>query len=168
MEEMSKKTKRLEKENINLTRKHDLTNRNILEMAEERTKLNKDILDMADERTRHNKEMDTMRQKTAKLENIVRAMQAQGRPGVGMPPAVVDDEGTESDFDEEEYEEEGSEEEGEYDDDTEDEALHGENNPPPVFGPQPPRNATSHAKLNGAGRHVVNGDANGIKPAVVI
>lgn len=43
MEEMSKKTKRLEKENLNLTRKHDLTNRNILEMAEERTKANKEM-----------------------------------------------------------------------------------------------------------------------------
>src|ERR1700712_442791 len=43
MEEMSKKTKRLEKENLTLTRKHDQTNRNILEMAEERTRDKEDL-----------------------------------------------------------------------------------------------------------------------------
>ncbi|KAI7524625.1 hypothetical protein KC317_g21457, partial [Hortaea werneckii] len=37
MEEMSKKTKRLEKENLNLTRKQEATNKNIFQMAEERS-----------------------------------------------------------------------------------------------------------------------------------
>ena len=37
MEEMSRKTKRLEKENLSLTRKQEATNKNIFQMAEERS-----------------------------------------------------------------------------------------------------------------------------------
>lgn len=108
MEDMSKKTKRLEKENLNLTRKQDLTNRNILEMAEERTKATKEIEDL-------NKTNKT-------LKDIIRRMQDQGR-GAGLTNGVdVDEDGTESEYgseeEEEEYEEVGSEE-VEYDDDTE-------------------------------------------------
>lgn len=65
MEDMSRKTKRLEKENLTLIRKHDLTNRNILEMAEERTRMNK--------------EMDLLKKKNVNLEKLCRGMQAQGR-----------------------------------------------------------------------------------------
>ena len=72
MEEMSKKTKRLEKENLNLTRKHDLTNRNILEMAEERTRVNKEV--------------EALRKKAATLESVIRRMQEQGR---GPPPGTT-------------------------------------------------------------------------------
>src|SRR5437667_12653585 len=109
MEEMSKKTKRLEKENIQLTRKHDLTNRNILEMAEEGAKSTKEI--------------EMLKKKNAKLENLCRALQRERR---GYEPEAGelegDEEGTESEYDYED-DEEGSEEEGDYDDDTEEEAL---------------------------------------------
>jgi hypothetical protein len=131
MEEMSKKTKRLEKENMTLTRKHDLTNRNILEMAEERTKTNQVL--------------EGFRKKNEKLTDIINQMQKQGRGlAQGMAGVVegsiegeytegVDHEGTESDY---EYEDEEEEEEGEYDDeDTEDE-MHIE--APQPFGPVPP------------------------------
>merc|ERR1711964_639216 len=52
MEEMSKKTKRLEKDNMTLTRKHDLTNQNILKI---------------EERSKTNMEMDSLRKKNEKL-----------------------------------------------------------------------------------------------------
>src|ERR1700709_1743334 len=69
MEEMSKKTKRLEKENLTLTRKHDATNRSILEMAEERTKTNQ--------------EMEALKKKNEKLTSIINQMQKQGRGVAG-------------------------------------------------------------------------------------
>lgn len=137
MEEMSKKTKRLEKENMNLTRKHDLTNQNILKMAEERS--------------RTNMEMDSLRKKSDKLTSIINQMQKQGR-GVpeGMPGMVegsvegeyVEDDldGTESEYgeyDEDEGEDGDGEEEGseEYNEDTEEEHVEAT---PKLFGPAPP------------------------------
>lgn len=129
MEEMSKKTKRLEKENTTLTRKHDLTNRNILEMAEERT--------------RANQELEALRKKNEKLTGIINQMQKQGR-GLAQGTAVEgsvegeyaeregDPEGTESEYEDED--EEGSEE-GEYDEDTDDEVYTEVQQP---FGPAPP------------------------------
>ncbi|RDL41205.1 Uncharacterized protein BP5553_01184 [Venustampulla echinocandica] len=136
MEDMSKKTKRLEKENVNLTRKHDLTNQNILKMAQERTKCNE--------------ELQAFRKKNDKLRSIINQMQKQGRgvPGgmIGMAEGSVegeyvegDMEGTESEYEYEDEEaedgdEEGSEE-GEYDEDTEEE-LHVQG--PKPFGPAPP------------------------------
>lgn len=65
MEEMSKKTKRLEKENLTLTRKHDQTNRNILEMAEERT--------------RDKDELDKLHKKETQMRSIIQSMREQGR-----------------------------------------------------------------------------------------
>ena len=143
MEEMSKKTKRLEKENLNLTRKHDLTNRNILEMAEERT--------------RTNKELETLRKKNTTLESVIRRMQEQGR----APAAVEgDEEGTESDYDDEDYDEEEGSEEGEYDDDTEEEiALQATAGGLPAFGPVPPPPTSHPALVKGK----VNGEVNGVK-----
>ena len=103
MEEMSKKTKRLEKENLNLTRKQEATNKNIFQMAEERSQSQQTI----DRLTRENE----------KLKKLCRAMQTGGygaHPGQGG-------EGTESEYeDEEEYDEE-DDEEGEYEDDTDEE-----------------------------------------------
>ena len=151
MEEMSKKTKRLEKENLNLTRKHDLTNRNILEMAEERTKVNQ--------------ELDKLRKKNTTLESVIRRMQDQGRAPAGPGALEGDEEGTESDYEEEEddYDEEGSEE-GEYDEDTEEEALQqAQVGALPTFGPVPPPPPPSQAQVNGE----VNGEVNGVKPIVV-
>src|SRR5437764_8480060 len=99
MEEMSKKTKRLEKENLTLTRKHDQTNRNILEMAEERT--------------RDKEELDKLHKKEAQMRSIIQSMREQGR-GTAQPDIdeQLDDEGTESDYDEYEDEEEEEDEEG--------------------------------------------------------
>ena len=67
---MSKKTKRLEKENLSLTRKHEATNQSIIKMAEERT--------------RAHKEMAKLIKKNENLEKLCRGMQAQGR---GLAPA---------------------------------------------------------------------------------
>ncbi|KAF2454837.1 myosin-like coiled-coil protein-domain-containing protein [Lineolata rhizophorae] len=148
MEEMSKKTKRLEKQNQNLTRKQEATNRNILEMAEERT--------------RTEKELETLRKKNMNLEKLCRGMQAQGRGQVNtnqLNERDVDVDETASEF---EYDEddEGS---GDYDDDTEEEALEQR---PRAFGPIPPppaHQATSSGKENGqAGRPLVN-QTNGIR-----
>lgn len=96
---MSKKTKRLEKENLNLTRKHDQTNRNILEMAEERT--------------RDKDELEKLHKKETQMRSIIQSMREQGRvPAPGFGPEL-DDEGTESEYDEE-YEDE---DDASYDDD---------------------------------------------------
>jgi chromosome segregation ATPase len=151
MEEMSKKTKRLEKENMTLTRKHDLTNRNILEMAEERTKTNQ--------------ELEAFRKKNEQLNSIIKQMQTQGR---GLTPSMAgvvegsiegeyvegegDPEGTESEYEYEDEDEEGSEE-GEYDEDTEEEIHIGQPAGQP-FGPVPP--PPPQALVNGLA-------ANGIK-----
>lgn len=143
MEEMSKKTKRLEKENLTLTRKHDQTNRNILEMAEERT--------------RTHEELDKWRKKSHHLEALCRRMQAQGR---GQNLAVDldgDDEGTESEY-EEDYEDE-EDEEGISDEEYEIDSANGDHPLPqqpekPVFGPPPPPNLLE-ARANG--KAVLNG-----------
>ena len=146
MEEMSKKTKRLEKENLNLTRKHDLTNRNILEMAEERTRVNKEV--------------EILRKKNNTLESVIRRMQDQGRGPAVATTVEGDEEGTESDYDEEDYDEEEGSEEGEYDDDTEEElAFQAAASGPPAFGPVPPPPSITQPLVNGK----VNGEVNGIK-----
>ena len=157
MEEMSKKTKRLEKENLALSRKHDQTSHNIIQMTEERIRSNKDLEDL--------------RVRYKKLESISRAMQEQGRKvPEGMPgPDEIDEEGTESEYeDEEEYvdedeegesfEEDGNTVEGEM-------GLQGQRagpgppplSPTPQHQQQPPPNG-SHighdARVNG---EVVNG-----------
>ncbi len=151
MEEMSKKTKRLEKENLALTRKHDLTNRNILEMAEERTKFNKD--------------MEVLRKRNNTLESVIRRMQDQGRAptGAGAVALEADEEGTESDYEDDEFDEEEGSEDGEYDDDTEEEALQAQVGAHPTFGPAPPPPPSSQVQVNGK----VNGEVNGVKPIVI-
>jgi hypothetical protein len=140
MEDMSKKTKRLEKENEGLKRKHEATNNNIFKMAEERTK--------------HLKEIEEMKKREAKLNGIIKQMQQQGRgiaPGLashgenGYVEGEGDLEGDESEYDDEyeedeEGDEEGSEEgEEEYDDETEDEGLQ----EPQPYGPERPPAATT-------------------------
>ncbi|KAI9767594.1 MAG: hypothetical protein M1840_005631 [Geoglossum simile] len=148
MEEMSKKTKRLEKENIQLSRKHESTNLNIIEMAEQRAKSDKEI--------------EMLKKKNAKLENLCRALQRERR---GYEPEAGelegDEEGTESEYDYDD--EEGSEEEGDYDDDTEEEALHPSEGAPPTFGPvpppPPPPPPTTQTIVNGK----THGGVNGVK-----
>ncbi|RJE22971.1 hypothetical protein PHISCL_04698 [Aspergillus sclerotialis] len=149
MEEMSKKTKRLEKENLTLTRKHDQTNRNILEMAEERT--------------RNHEELEKWRRKSHHLEALCRRMQAQGR-GQGLTAELDgDDEGTESEYDED-YEDEEDEEglsDEEYEFDHSDRDMNGnrsvepQQTEKPVFGPPPPPNLLE-ARANG-NRAMLNG-----------
>lgn len=155
---MSKKTKRLEKENLNLTRKQEATNKNIFQMAEERSQSQQAI----DRLTRENE----------KLKKLCRAMQTGGYGAAGgvaqghVEAGAEFDEGlegeTESEYEDEEYDED---EEGEYDDDTEEEGI--EVLPPnpqqrKAFGPAPPPppqealpNGNAKApQVNGAG---VNG-----------
>ncbi|CAL5873748.1 uncharacterized protein PFLUO_LOCUS8030 [Penicillium psychrofluorescens] len=147
MEEMSKKTKRLEKENHTLNRKHEQTNRNILEMAEERT--------------RNHEELERWRKKCHHLEALCRRMQAQGR-GEALPEGDLDgdDEGTESEYDEE-YEDDEDEEEMSDEDELDAHAHHipagRVDQPPerPVFGPPPPPNLLE-TRTNGNAA-VVNG-----------
>ncbi|KAF2671352.1 hypothetical protein BT63DRAFT_214974 [Microthyrium microscopicum] len=112
MEEMSKKTKRLEKENLALTRKHEATNQSIMRMAEDRTK--------------NQKEMDILRKRNENLEKLCRGMQAQGRgqsvvtqehPAEAGQVALDDDEGTGSEYDDDYDDEDGSDE---YDDESDD------------------------------------------------
>ncbi len=140
---MSKKTKRLEKENMNLTRKHDLSNQNIIKMAEENEKTKLDL--------------EKLRVKNEKLTSIINQMQKQGRGVPGGMAAMAegsvegeyaegDLEGTESDYEyedeegedgdgeEEDGDEDGSE--GDYNEDTEEE-VHVIEGPKP-FGPVPP------------------------------
>lgn len=151
MEEMSKKTKRLEKENLTLTRKHDQTNRNILEMAEERT--------------RNNEELEKWRKKSNNLEALCRRMQDQGRGHALSGDLDADDEGTESDYDED-YEDDDEDDdisdEGEYELDSGDHqhvaACHPDHQhrpEKPVFGPPPPP-TLSESRSNG-NRGLVNG-----------
>ena len=148
MEDMSKKTKRLEKENMNLTRKQELTNRNIVDMVEERTKMERD-----------NK---SLRKKNATLESLVRRMQDQGR-GTGLNHQVDMDDDTHSEYgsgEEDEYD--VASDEAEYDDDTE-EDLAMQNGPPPSshrggqhhHPPPPPPPAGDSAARN---THI-NGDS---------
>lgn len=141
MEEMSKKTKRLEKENLNLTRKHDQTNRNILEMAEERT--------------RDKDELKKLHKKESQMRSIIQSMREQGRaPAPGLEP-ILDDEGTESDYDEE-YEDE---DDGSYD---EEEVLAAAEptateEAKPVYGPEPPPSLYQPTTSNGGTKSIVNG-----------
>lgn len=138
MEEMSKKTKRLEKENMNLTRKQEATNKNIFQMAEERSQ-NQQI-------------MEKLTRENEKLKKLCRAMQNGGygsaagaavaaTSGAGaMRDGVVSSTGVpgtaeavdRSTYDEvmgeteSEYDEEYDEEEDYEDDDTEEEEDEGD------------------------------------------
>ncbi|KAI2463454.1 myosin-like coiled-coil protein-domain-containing protein [Annulohypoxylon bovei var. microspora] len=143
MEDMSKKTKKLEKENEAYKRKEGALNQNIFKMAEER---NRNIKDLED-----------IKKKNDKLTSIINQMQQQGR-GIpqGMQGTVEscyaegaegDEEGELEDGDEEsdyEYDDEGDEEvseEGEFDDDTEEEIMP---QVPGAFGPERPPTMNGH------------------------
>lgn len=139
---MSKKTKRLEKENNTLTRKHEQTNRNIFEMAAERTK--------------NKEELESWQRKCQHLEALCRRMQAQGR-GEGLAEGDDhldnDDEGTESEYDDDYEDEDELSEDGDLDD-TDGGIPHAGPTERPVFGPPPPPNllearASKNAVLNG-------------------
>ncbi|KAL9112398.1 MAG: hypothetical protein Q9227_003240 [Pyrenula ochraceoflavens] len=118
MDGMGKKTKRLEKENLTLTRKHDQTKSNIIQMAEERT--------------RDKQELGKLRKKETQMRSIIQTMREQGRGSSQALEAEIDDEGTESDYDEEYDEEEGDDESYDGEEELPDEV------PKPFIGPAPP------------------------------
>jgi len=143
MEDMSKKGKRLEKENDALKRHKDATNANIIRMAEERQ-----------EWKRKSDEAD---RKSNKLMSIIQGMQQQGRQ---VPPNLASTldsyndphpqgEGDEEESEYSEEEEELSEfDEAEDDEDTEDEVRSG-SQAAPVYGPErPPHQQVQHS-VNG-------------------
>lgn len=140
---MSKKSKRLEKENMQLTRKQEATNKNIFQMAEERSQSQQAI--------------DRLTKENEKLKKLCRAMQTNGYGRADMVSAAtagasneasvdIDDEEddeeeeedlgeTDSDYDDEYDEDEEGSVEGEYDEDTEEEPIEVQ---PRTFGPVPP------------------------------
>jgi chromosome segregation ATPase len=138
MEDMSKKTKRLERENDNLKRKHEQVNGNILKMAEDR---NKNL-----------GEIEDLKKKLDKLNGIIKQMQQQGR-GIpqgmtgpvenGFVEAEGDLEGDESDYEDDYDEDEGEEVSEEYDDETEDEIHHPSQPKPQAYGPERPPSAAT-------------------------
>lgn len=161
---MSKKTKRLEKENLNLTRKQEATNKNIFQMAEERSQSQQAI----DKLTREND----------KLKKLCRAMQTGGYNAAGAAagpqgPGGGDEfdealEGeTESEYEDEE-DEYDEDDEGEYDDDTEEEGMDVRPGPDakttygPPPPPPPPQQAQRQELANGKAKGPrVNGTVNG-------
>ena len=141
MEDMSKKGKRLEKENEALKRQKEATSANILRMAEERQEWKK--------------KTEASEQKMEKLMSIIQQMQQQGRK---VPPGMTSTvescysdshrggDGDESDYSDEEGEDE---EVSEFDDDTEEEQQPSEQQAPAVpYGPErPPQHP--HSATNG-------------------
>jgi len=128
---MSKKTKRLEKENTQLTRKQEATNKNIFQMAEERT--------------HSQKEIERLARENEKLKKLCRAMQTNGYGRADMVPEggeggeEEEDLVTDSDYDEEYEEDEEGSMEGEYDEDTEEEPIQAQQqHQPRTYGPVPP------------------------------
>ena len=172
MEEMSKKTKRLEKENLNLTRKQEATNKNIFQMAEERSQ--------------SQQTMDRLSRENDKLKTLCRAMQTSGYNGTAAPDDEDDEdvldadanfEGeTESEYDDDDFDGEGDfhprasdpphDSAAANDDDTEEEEGEGDADdesmqlqmhvrvpvPPRVFGPPRP-----NGKVKSPGSVSVNG-----------
>lgn len=158
MEDMSKKTKRLEKENQILLRHKEITNRNIGEMVEERHK-------MQEELALKTKEAEDQRKKIARLETLCRGMQAQGRSQAPTHSHLEEDEDvTESEYEyDDEEEDDGS---GDYDDDTEEDAVEPalERRPfGPVPPPPPPPLSEAVAKGNVNGHRAANRQTNGVK-----
>ncbi|GAO16969.1 hypothetical protein UVI_02044400 [Ustilaginoidea virens] len=131
MEDMSKKGKRLEKENEALKRQKEATAANIIRMAEERQGWKK--------------QLDTAQKKVDKLMSIIQQMQHQGRkgpPGLAsvMESAYADNQGDAEGDDESDYSNEGDDEDlSEFDDDTEEEPQPAEKRSTPVtYGPERP------------------------------
>jgi hypothetical protein len=100
MEEMSKKTRRLEKDNSSLSKKNEAMSQNILQMAEERNQ------------QQYN--MEALLKKNENLERLCRGMQAQGRGQMSSRKGKEeddDDEDSESEYDSNEDDEDDSDEE---------------------------------------------------------
>lgn len=143
MEDMSKKGKRLEKENEGLKRQKEATAANIIRMAEERQEFKK--------------RSEAAEKKTEKLMSIIQAMQQQGR---GVPPSMAstldscfsDSHGGGEGDEESEYSEEGEEEdmsEFDEDEDTEEDAQPAESSAPVTYGPERPPHQQAQPSVNG-------------------
>ncbi|KAG5955454.1 hypothetical protein E4U58_007088 [Claviceps cyperi] len=153
MEDMSKKGKRLEKENEALKRQKEATAANIIRMAEERQGWKK--------------QLDAAEKKVDKLMSIIQQMQRQGRKGPPELASVMEktflDEGTAEGNDESDYSNEGEgedeEELSEFDDDTEEESqpvvkqttpiTYGPERPPPSQQQQQQQQQVTGATTNG-------------------
>ncbi|KFH43677.1 Gamma-taxilin-like protein [Hapsidospora chrysogenum ATCC 11550] len=132
MEDMSKKGKRLEKENEGLKRHKEATAANILRLAEERQDFKK--------------RYEAADKKAEKLLSIIQAMQQQGRavpPGTNLDASFSGPHGKGNDNEDSEYSEEAEEEDDmsgfEDDEDTEEEAQPAAPpNAPVTYGPERP------------------------------
>lgn len=132
MEDMSKKGKRLEKENEGLKRHKEATAANILRLAEERQDFKK--------------RYEAADKKAEKLLSIIQAMQQQGRavpPGTNLDASFSGPHGKRNDNEDSEYSEEAEEEDDmsgfEDDEDTEEEAQPAAPpNAPVTYGPERP------------------------------
>ncbi|KAK2048521.1 myosin-like coiled-coil protein [Colletotrichum somersetense] len=130
MEDMSKKTKRLEKENETMKRKHEATNANIIRMAEER----EDWRKKAAEATK----------RAEKLRSIIEQMQQQGRkvpPGMATTlESCYSDSNGHMDGDGSDYsdDDEVEDDPSEFDEDTEEEPQPTDAEPPRPYGPERP------------------------------
>ena len=141
MEEMSKKTKVLERENQRLTKKHDALKNNILKMAEERD--------------RHLKDIEKYKQADKKMRDIIKTMQEQGRGG---PVQEMIDDGTESEYDE--YDDDEEEDESYIEGDPEDDTLSTDVQPPnngKAYAPPEPPPKLAQQQPNGTKAATVNG-----------
>lgn len=138
MEDMSKKSKQLEKDNAHLKRQKDATSENVLRLAEERQE--------------YQTRIKSAEKKAERLMSIIKGMQDQGR---AVPPSMAStldkyySENPQGD-EESEYSDEGEEEgdlsEFDDDEDTEEDAQPSDN-PMPVYGPERPPH--QQAKVNG-------------------
>ncbi|KAM0283053.1 hypothetical protein ACHAPQ_006616 [Fusarium lateritium] len=141
MEDMSKKGKRLEKENEALKRQKEAASANIIKMAEDRQDCKR--------------KQEEAEKKTSKLRSIIQQMQEQGRKvPSGMANTVEScysdshggNEGDESNY----SEEDGDDEElSEFDDDTEEEPQGNDQGTPVAYGPERPPQPVASAATNG-------------------
>lgn len=143
MEDMSKKGKRLEKENEGLRKQKEATAANIIRMAEERQEFKKSS--------------EAAEKKSQKLMSIIQAMQQQGR---AVPPSMAstldscfsDSHGGGDGDEETDYSEEGEEEpisDFDEDEDTEEDAQPTEPSAPVTYGPERPPHHQSQPSVNG-------------------
>jgi hypothetical protein len=150
MEDMSKKTKKLEKDNDALKRKQKATNANIITTAQEREDWRK--------------KAEAEQAKTAKLRSIITQMQQQGRKlPAGAEPAVQNSssegqsggDGGDSDYSEDEDgdEEPSESDQGDDEDDTEEDAeAQGILKEAPKAAPKAASKSTSQAASTSAPR----------------
>ena len=154
MEDMSKKGKRLEKDNESLKKQKDASTASILRMAEERQEWKK--------------RSETAQKQLQTLRSIIQAMQKQGRPvppslsstlescfsdshggGEGDEESGYSDEGEDDEDDDEEEDGEDEEDMSDFDDDTEEEAHPVQRSVPVTYGPERPPQPQAAASVNG-------------------